>query len=576
MNAVLRQKRHVRRRTKLCFVISPIGEETSKVRLRSNLLLKHIIVPAARKCGYRTIRADSITRPGIITSQIFRHLVKDPLVVADLSGQNPNVFYELAIRHAVRKPVVLLIKKEERIPFDVAQSRVIEVDHRDLKSVARARKDLVSHIRSARRGPEENPLSIAIDLEFLKQIRNPIEKSSLQIASMLSDFRSRNELDVNRSRSPTDLGVSTGFTSLLTERELAILEYLTEAPARSVAEVATKLQCDEETVYSHLELMKDRGIYNGTMALLQYGRLDLSYVPVVIQSPLENLHDIWLVCHAHPYCEYFAKIFGANRGAYLTFTIPSKASHLLMGFLDGLVRRGICQDYRVYDADEVAREFPRGHLRLFDLRTGQWNYDERRWQLQDGENVVFAQKHKQETETRPGLNLITKRDIKLLSELSDDARVPVHELARRANLPVHAVRERIRFLESNGFIIGYRAMVVFSKLNLSGNMLFICTAGSSEVEVCRKMVLRLPFPGTFIPIREGFSLQISVPSQMVSFVHAFLSRNCKRVEASWFDLATSDVGMLNAEAYTSEGWRADRTFMMDDPLRLYDHWQRTS
>ncbi len=53
------------------------------------------------------------------------------VLVADLTGANPNVYYELAIRHAVGKPIVQLIAKEERIPFDVADMRTIAIDTAD-------------------------------------------------------------------------------------------------------------------------------------------------------------------------------------------------------------------------------------------------------------------------------------------------------------------------------------------------------------------------------------------------------------------------------------------------------------
>lgn len=81
---------------KICFVIAPIGEEGSDIRRRSDQVFKHIIAPAAKDCGYETIRADKISEPGIITSQVILHLVEDALVIADLTGRNPNVFYELA------------------------------------------------------------------------------------------------------------------------------------------------------------------------------------------------------------------------------------------------------------------------------------------------------------------------------------------------------------------------------------------------------------------------------------------------------------------------------------------------
>src|SRR5262245_11520148 len=102
--------------SKSCFVIAPIGKENSPERRRSDQVFKHIISPAAAACGYEAIRADNLSKPGLITSQIIEHLVTDQLVVADLTGHNPNVFYELAIRHVVKKPVVQIIQITESIP----------------------------------------------------------------------------------------------------------------------------------------------------------------------------------------------------------------------------------------------------------------------------------------------------------------------------------------------------------------------------------------------------------------------------------------------------------------------------
>jgi hypothetical protein len=174
-----------------CFVIAPIGEEGSEIRRRSDQVLKHVIGPAARECGYEAVRADRISEPGMITSQVIQHLLDDPLVVADLTGRNPNVFYELAIRHAVRKPIAQVIQVGEPIPFDVAQSRIIQVDHHDLDSVARCREELVSQIRSVEKNPSDvdTPISTAIDLQSLRQSENPVERSNAEILSMLQELR---------------------------------------------------------------------------------------------------------------------------------------------------------------------------------------------------------------------------------------------------------------------------------------------------------------------------------------------------------------------------------------------------
>ena len=177
---------------KSCFVIAPIGEPESETRKRSDQILKHVISPAAIECGYSTTRADQISEPGMITSQVIQHVVDDPLVVADLTERNPNVFYELAIRHAIRKPLVQLIKKGEQIPFDVAGTRTVHVDHRDLDSVEAAKTEIVAQIRSleADSATLETPISVSLDLQFLRQSDNPEQRSLADVLSVMSELRS--------------------------------------------------------------------------------------------------------------------------------------------------------------------------------------------------------------------------------------------------------------------------------------------------------------------------------------------------------------------------------------------------
>lgn len=176
---------------KNCFVISPIGEPDTDTRTRADQILEHVVRPAVAKCGYSAVRADEIDKPGIITSQVIQRVVTDPLVIADLTGRNPNVFYELAIRHALRKPLVQLIKKGERIPFDVAATRTIQIDHRDLDSVANAKREIVAQINAIEADPSEleTPISVSLDLQILRQSEKPGERSLADLVSEVAELR---------------------------------------------------------------------------------------------------------------------------------------------------------------------------------------------------------------------------------------------------------------------------------------------------------------------------------------------------------------------------------------------------
>lgn len=147
------------------FYITPIGVDGSPERKHSDLFLSYLVEPAIEPLKLKVVRADKIDKPGIITTQIIQYLLRSRLVIADLSFHNPNVFYELAIRHMAKKPVVQLIQQGDRVPFDVGQVRTIVIDNTDIYSLIPKlevyRSDIATQCRRALEAPDEvdNPLS---------------------------------------------------------------------------------------------------------------------------------------------------------------------------------------------------------------------------------------------------------------------------------------------------------------------------------------------------------------------------------------------------------------------------------
>ena len=138
-----------------CLVIGPIGGISSAARERSDRLLRTVIRPTLAAHGYRARRADQYsTSHGDINDEIFKHLIEDELVIADLSGHNPNVYYELAIRHAVRKPFIHIIQTHDKLPFDVQNMRTIEVDLGSAESIKHAAGELDAVLTALRRDQE--------------------------------------------------------------------------------------------------------------------------------------------------------------------------------------------------------------------------------------------------------------------------------------------------------------------------------------------------------------------------------------------------------------------------------------
>lgn len=113
---------------KSCFVISPIGEPHSEVREHADDVFDFIIKPAVERTGHTAKRADHEARPGPITEQMYDSILGDNLLIALLTFHNPNVFYEVAIAEAAARPLVLLLEKSHKIPFDIHNRRVIYYD----------------------------------------------------------------------------------------------------------------------------------------------------------------------------------------------------------------------------------------------------------------------------------------------------------------------------------------------------------------------------------------------------------------------------------------------------------------
>jgi hypothetical protein len=150
---------------KICFYISPIGGEGTEHRQHADLFLGSIVEPALEEFGLCVVRADKIGKPGMITAQIIEHVLKSKLVIADLSYHNPNVFYELCLRHVCRLPTVQIIRKADKIPFDLDQFRTIQIDTTDIFTMVPNlqiyKAEIATQVRMALKDPDstDNPIS---------------------------------------------------------------------------------------------------------------------------------------------------------------------------------------------------------------------------------------------------------------------------------------------------------------------------------------------------------------------------------------------------------------------------------
>ncbi|HVN75213.1 MAG TPA: hypothetical protein VMT19_02770 [Thermoanaerobaculaceae bacterium] len=191
-----------------CFVITPIGDEQSSTRRATDGLLEAAIRPVAAELRFAVIAAHEISAPGSITRQIIERLLASDLVIANLTGLNPNVMYELAVRHACRKPVVVVAEVGTPLPFDVATERTLFFKN-DMAGAEELKPKLAAAVGQALRDSQpDNPVYRAtvaarILQDSPSQAKQSFERFALERLDVIEGQVSRLSRILDRALSPS-------------------------------------------------------------------------------------------------------------------------------------------------------------------------------------------------------------------------------------------------------------------------------------------------------------------------------------------------------------------------------------
>lgn len=152
---------------KLCFVLMPFKDPFDGYYER-------IIKPAAAAAGLEAMRADDVYGIGVIIQDIWDLIWKARVVVADVTGKNPNVNYELGLCHALGVPTILITKRAEDVPFDYRHRRFISYDTEEADWVEKLHDNLKKTIESVLSGSDG-----LADLQWPYETRTVAEATSI-------------------------------------------------------------------------------------------------------------------------------------------------------------------------------------------------------------------------------------------------------------------------------------------------------------------------------------------------------------------------------------------------------------
>lgn len=202
-----------------CFVISPIGKEGTETYEKFKEVLDYIIKPAFKNSGYKidVIRADDIKRAGSFIKDIFSYILNSFVVIADLTDNNANVFYELGVRHSLRSRTILIAQSVDDIPSDLREYRTIIYDS-SAKGLATFQEQLSAFLEEIYKEPNrpDNPV--------LDRIGSEVERKHADLIQENANLREQITLLMKKGGSVDKTEISSSGEEVTAKRINRIIE----------------------------------------------------------------------------------------------------------------------------------------------------------------------------------------------------------------------------------------------------------------------------------------------------------------------------------------------------------------
>lgn len=232
----------------ICFVITPIGTNDGNVRRATDGLIDSVISPVCEKLQLEMVVAHRIATPGSINTQVIEHLLEDKIVIANLTTLNPNVMYELAVRHCVRLPVISLAEAGTTLPFDLSDQRAVFYEN-DMQGVFNLIPELEEAIQAAIEDKSPtNPVYLAAKRQVMEELKPEGDYESYIVERLDGLEKLLNTRTTNTNRfDPIRVNLATGKWVNSPEKDYRIvsakfLEPISEDTKRDFFEKSTLIQ----------------------------------------------------------------------------------------------------------------------------------------------------------------------------------------------------------------------------------------------------------------------------------------------------------------------------------------------
>jgi len=211
-----------------CFVVMPFSN-------MFEIEYQKVIKPTLFELGIECVRGDEIYTKQRIMDDIWASIRKCRFVIAELTGRNPNVLYEIGLAHAIGKPVIIVTRNGEDVPFDLKDLRYLYYDVSDPFWGENLKIGLKSLIEKVLQSPEIGSYLEGISNEFFDFPK--LEKPKMSLASaeeeiditgiwntvFYSESAGKHDMTVNIIQTGNDL-TATAVISLIEDGKLLVIQ----------------------------------------------------------------------------------------------------------------------------------------------------------------------------------------------------------------------------------------------------------------------------------------------------------------------------------------------------------------
>ncbi len=271
-----------------CFIIMPISDSPEHESGHFMRVYEDIIQPSVISAGYHPQRADEVNETNFIHLDILKKLIDAPIAICDLSTRNPNVLFELGIRQAFDKPVVLIQEKGTPKIFDIGPLRYLEYS-KDMKyhEVLKTQEELKNAIEAtkAAEGDSGNINSIVRLMALTSPASIPnLEANNKEALAMdvlqtqLNDIRKMMEMTMINGRREGNKG---NISAIEYERISSKLERLLNSnqkiPLSKAHKELRQLIMDTEEVMMNCNNESDHRMFRYLMERIHKAERDLEF-----------------------------------------------------------------------------------------------------------------------------------------------------------------------------------------------------------------------------------------------------------------------------------------------------------